>query len=73
MDYELSRAVHDKRLHVLNLEDRFDQLPDDVRRRGPWQVIRRGAVADLRPDYRLPLENGGHVVIETDIALLKIE
>ena len=50
--YQAMRAVLDKGLHVICHEEKFDTLPNEVRHRGPWQVLSRGAIETLRTEYR---------------------
>jgi hypothetical protein len=50
--YQVMRAVLNKGLHVICYEDKFYTLPDEVRHRGPWQVLSRGEIEKLRDEYR---------------------
>ena len=65
MRYERSRGSNDKHRHVLCREDQFYNIvPDGIRKRGPWQVITRGYVQSLKPEYRLALARDGWLYIE---------
>ena len=51
--FELSRDNITKRHHVICLRDRFyADVPEPVRKRGPWQLIKSGEVTALLPEYR---------------------
>ena len=65
MNYELSRGSKDKDRHVLCREDEFYTIvPTHIRHRGPWQVLSRGDIEALKPEYRLALARDGWVYIE---------
>lgn len=55
MQYELMRGTNDKHVHVLCYADQFysDDVPDHVRKRGPWQQLEFGDVETLLPEMRL--------------------
>lgn len=71
--YALLRSVHESKVHLLVPADRIDALPDPHRTRGPWQVIRRGEVARLLPQFRAGLAADGSVLIEADVAVVQVE
>ena len=61
--YQTLRSVSDNHLFVSCRDGRFyEDLPLDVRRRGPWQGMQRGKVALLKPDYWLDLVEQGYVL-----------
>lgn len=65
MRYELSRDSLAKDRHILCREDEFYTLvPQAVRQRGPWQVLSRGYIEELKPEYRLELAHQGWLYIE---------
>ena len=68
MHYEAVRSVNDKSLHVIFKEDGFEALPERIRQLGPWQGLSGGAVASLKPHYRLQLAEQGFVVVYQPVA-----
>ena len=72
--YQTLRSVSDNHVFVICRDGRFyEDLPDDVRRRGPWQGMCRGDVAHLRPEFWLDLEEQGYVLVRTELAILRPE
>ena len=66
MKFEICRGSIHKDRHVICREDEFYQaVPQEVRCRGPWQVLFRGEVMALRPEYRHALAKDGYCYIET--------
>ncbi|KUO56660.1 MAG: hypothetical protein APF80_10250, partial [Alphaproteobacteria bacterium BRH_c36] len=60
MRYVLSRGSIHKDRHVLCREGAFYIfVPTEIRHRGPWQVLRRGNVKDLKPKFRSALARHG--------------
>ena len=56
MQYQTFRSISDVHVLVLCYDDAFyERVPGDVRRLGPWQGNRSGAVEALKPEYRLAL------------------
>ena len=70
MRYCICRSTREKTLHVLYYADRFKLLPDQVRRRGPWERVRSGEIAALQPAYRAALAERGHVLLQGATAVL---
>ena len=68
MHYEAVRSVSDKSLHVIFNQDGFEALPDRIRQLGPWEGLAGGAVACLKPHYRLQLAEQGFVVVYQQLA-----
>jgi hypothetical protein len=73
MRYRVYRSVNHKSLHVLHYEDRFHELPERIRHRGPWQELASGEVQGLRPEYQAALAERGHLVIEQSAGTLSVE
>lgn len=71
--YVLLRSVSDNKVHLLVRAAAIDALPDPHRTRGPWQVMRRGEVADLDPGYRARLADDGAVLIEAPVSVVRVE
>jgi hypothetical protein len=39
------------------------RVPDHVRHQGPWQMMQRGDIAKLKPEYRLALARDGYALV----------
>jgi hypothetical protein len=55
-NYQTLRSVSDHHLFVVCHDGEFYSLPEDVRKRGPWQGMQRGEISDLKPEHRLDLQ-----------------
>jgi hypothetical protein len=51
----------------------FYQLVEEVRKRGPWQVMKRGEIENLNPEYRLALERDGYALVRCEWAVFNPE
>ena len=51
----------------------YDAFPPDIRKQGPWQGQRLGAVAALKCGYRLALARDGYVLVRCEAAVFKPE
>jgi len=71
--YQSLRSVSDNHVHLICLEGEFEHLPDYVRQQGPWQVMRRGDIVNLKAEYRLTLAREGWVLERSELALFKPE
>ena len=58
-----SSAACDKKIHVICRREFRHPLPDDIRKLGPWQSLKRGDVEPLKTHYRLQLAEQGFVVV----------
>ncbi len=67
--YQAIRAVLNKGLHVICYEGKFDALPDEVRHRGPWQVLSRGDTKTFRSEYRHALARHGFIIVEQSVGV----
>ena len=54
--------MRDKKIHVIFCGS-FDSLPDDIRKLGPWQSLKRGDLDRLKTHYRLQVAEQGFVVV----------
>ena len=52
MRYSIRRSMKDKTIHLVFEETCFDDLPEHVRKKGPWQHLKSGEFENLRADYR---------------------
>jgi hypothetical protein len=74
MHYQTFRSVFDVHVFVLCYAGSFyERVPADVRKQGPWQGNRRGAVANLKPEYRLPAARDGYALVRCEHAVFKPE
>ena len=73
MRYQCMRSVSDPHVHVICRDGEFEQLPNYVRHQGPWQVLSRGEVVNLRESYRLRLARYSFVLEHSDVAVFKPE
>jgi hypothetical protein len=71
--YQALRSVSDNHVIVICRDGCFYELPDHVRHQGPWQGMRRGEIADLKPEYWLDLEEYGYVLVRTSLAAFQPE
>jgi hypothetical protein len=60
--YELFRSQSDAVLYLLCRHGDLEQLPDAVKARGPWNLVRQGDVTRLKREYRIRLERHGFVL-----------
>jgi hypothetical protein len=71
--YQAMRAVRDKSLHVICYEDKFEQLPDEVRHREPWQGLKRGNVEALKADHRIAFARDDYVIVQQSVGVFAPE
>jgi hypothetical protein len=71
--YQTLRSVSDNHVFVVCLEGKYVSLPDHVRRLGPWQMLRRDIVENLKTGYRLALVRHGYVLERSELAVFKPE
>ena len=72
--YQTFRSFSDLHVFVLCYEGTFyEAVPADVRKQGPWQGNRRGAVKALRPEYRLALARDGFALVKCEHAVFMPE
>jgi hypothetical protein len=72
--YQMLRSHADVHVFVVCYADRFyDDVPADVRKKGPWAGNRRGDVTKLKPELRLALAQSRYVVVHCEDAVLQPE
>jgi hypothetical protein len=72
--YQALRSVSDHHVFVVCRDGTFYELvPEEVRKRGPWQVMRRGEIEALKPEYRLALARDGYALVKCELAVFKPE
>jgi len=69
MQYQCLRSVKDDHVHVICRDGEFEQLPDYIRHQGPWQVVKRGEIINLKRSFRLRLARYGFVLEHSDLAV----
>jgi len=56
MHYQTLRSVSDNHVFLVCRDDRFyEDVPEEVRKLGPWQGNHHGEIEKLKPQYRLAL------------------
>ena len=74
VQYQTLRSVSDHHVFVLCRDGTFyERVPNDVRRLGPWQGYRRGAVEALKPEHRLALARDGYALVKCERAVFNPE
>jgi hypothetical protein len=71
--YECLQSVADDRAYVICRQGEFEQLPEYLRHQGPWHVVGRGDIYNLKISYRLRLARYGFVLEHTDVAQFSVE
>jgi hypothetical protein len=51
----------------------YELVPEEVRKQGPWQGMRRGEIEKLKPECRLALARDGYVLARSETAVFKPE
>jgi hypothetical protein len=73
MRYSVSRSVNEKNRHLVFVETGFDDLPDSIRRQGPWQHLKTGEFENLRPEFQKALSERGFIVVEQSAHVFSVE
>ena len=68
MQYLCLRSVKDTHVHVICRDGEFEQLPDYIRHQGPWQILQRGEIINLKRSFRLRLARYGFVLEHSELA-----
>jgi hypothetical protein len=72
--YQRPRSRGNVRIFVICYADRFyEDVPKEVRDKGPWNGNHRGDVVMLKPELRLVLAEAGYVVINCPEAVFQPE
>jgi hypothetical protein len=70
--YQLLRSHADVHVFVICYAERFHELPENIRRKGPWRGT-LGDVSKLKPELRLALAQGGYVLVHCEEAMFNPE
>ncbi len=74
MQYQTLRSVSDHHVFVVCRDGSFYELvPGDVRKQGPWQVMQRGEIDKLKPEYHLALARDDYALVRCELAVFKPE
>jgi len=73
MRYSISRSMKDNNRHLIFEETCFDELPDHVRHQAPWQHLKSGEFANLRPDYRRAICEYRFIIVEESAGVFSAE
>lgn len=73
MRYQTLRSVSNHHVFVVCRDGRFYDIPQDIRRQGPWQGMQRGEVGKLKPELRLALARDGYALVKCEGAVFKPE
>ena len=65
--------MKDKSVHLIFEEAGFDDLPEGVRLRGPWQHMKSGEFKNLRDDYLKEITAHRYVIVEQSSAVFSAE
>ena len=72
--YQTLRSVSDHHVFVVYRDGSFYELvPEEVRKQGPWQGMRRGEIELLKAEYRLALARHGYALMKCELAVFKPE
>ena len=72
--YQTLRSVSDHHVFVVYRDGSFYELvPEEVRKQGPWQGMRRGEIELLKAEYRLALARDGYALVKCELAVFKPE
>ena len=67
--FAILRSVTDKQVHLISQTGRIQELPPEIRQRGPWKLERQGDEARLRLHYRRALAREGYCVVRAEASL----
>ncbi len=65
--------MKDRTIHLIFEETCFDDLPEHVRRQGPWQHMKSGEFENLRPDYLKAITAHRYVIVEQSATVFSAE
>jgi hypothetical protein len=71
--YIVQRSTSDKQVHLIYYDDNFTELPDEVRQRGPWQILQHGSIDRLKLKYQARLARHGYVLEITPVPVFRPE
>ncbi len=73
MRYSIRRSMKDKSVHLIFEEVAFDDLPEHVRLKGPWQPSKGGEFENLRADYLKEITAHRYGIVEKWSAVFSAE
>jgi hypothetical protein len=73
MQYSIRRSMTDKAVHLIFEQACFDDLPEDVRAKGPWQHLKSGEFENLREDYLKEITARKYVIVKNAASVFSAE
>jgi hypothetical protein len=74
VQYQTFRSVSDNHVFVVCYDGKFyENVPEGVRKQGPWQGQHRGELANLNTQYLLDIEEQGYALVRCEAAVFKPE
>jgi hypothetical protein len=73
MRYSIRRSMKDNSVHLIFEEASFDDLPERIRLKGPWQHLKSGEFENLRPDYLKAIIAHRYVIVEQSVTVFSAE
>ena len=74
MKYQTLRSVSDHHVFVVCRDGKFyEDVPEEIRKLGPWQGQHHGEIDKLKPEYRLALARDGYALVKCEFAVFKPE
>jgi hypothetical protein len=61
--FVIFKSDTEKLYQLIAYQGTVDELPPDIRRRGPWHVVGEGDEARLKPQYRNNLDRDGCTLV----------
>ncbi len=73
MRYSIRRSMNDNSVHLVFEEGGFEDLPEHVRNKGPWQHLKSGECGKLRVDYRRAIDEFRYIIVEQSASVFYAE
>ena len=67
--FAILRSITDKEVHLISQAGGLEELPPEIRQRGPWQIVRKGDEARLKLHYRRALARDGYCLVGAEASL----
>ena len=71
--FAILRSITDKQVRLISKTGWLQELPPEIRQRGPWKMERKGDEARLRLHYRRALTREGYCVVGAEASLFNPE
>jgi hypothetical protein len=73
MDYAIRRSIKNKNIHLIFMVAGFDDLPSEVRSKGPWQYLKSGLFERLLDEHQRTINQNGYVLIDSSVSVFSVE